>query len=81
MVFILLFQLLVTSAYSLAIPSLYKFVTTPTELPDELVCSEVVSMNIAVMVCLANIDNQRMPGSYVISLPTGWQVLAWSRRI
>ncbi|CAI8042429.1 hypothetical protein GBAR_LOCUS23564 [Geodia barretti] len=49
MVFILLFQLLVTSAYSLAIPSLYKFVTTPTELPDELVCSEVVSMNIAVM--------------------------------
>ncbi|CAI7994629.1 hypothetical protein GBAR_LOCUS1520 [Geodia barretti] len=40
MVFILLFQLLVTSSYSLAIPSLYKFVTTPTELPDELVCSE-----------------------------------------
>jgi MFS family permease len=40
MVLILLFQLLVTFAYSLAIPSLYKFITTPTELPDELVCSE-----------------------------------------
>ena len=39
---VLLFQVTITCAYSLAIPSLYKFITTPTELPDELVCSTEV---------------------------------------
>lgn len=51
MVLILLHQLLATCGYSLAIPSLYKFVTTPTKLPDELVCSEVCFL---LMTCFAN---------------------------
>ena len=51
MVLILLQQLLATCGYSLAIPSLYKFVTTPTKLPDELVCSEVCFL---LMTCFAN---------------------------
>ncbi|CAI8042426.1 hypothetical protein GBAR_LOCUS23563 [Geodia barretti] len=40
MALILLFQLTITSAYSLALPSLYKFITTPAERPEEVACSE-----------------------------------------
>jgi hypothetical protein len=39
MVLVVLFQLLNASAFSLMIPSLYKFITTPTTRPEELAVS------------------------------------------
>jgi MFS family permease len=39
-VIVLLFQLLNASAFSLLIPSLYKFITTPTTQPEESSCAE-----------------------------------------
>ena len=42
MVLMVLFQLLLTSAYSMIVPSIYKFITTPTTEPHELACSKVL---------------------------------------
>ena len=66
MALILLFQLTITSAYSLALPSLYKFITTPAERPEEVACSEV-----------SKSQNALLKNEFF----TGWQVLAWSRRV
>lgn len=38
---IMLFQLMTSAAFSLSIPSLYKFITTPTSQPEELRCTDL----------------------------------------
>ena len=37
----MLFQLLASTAFSLTLPSLYKFITTPTTQPEELRCTDL----------------------------------------